>query len=104
MSREVDVRAFTVNRVEPARANDLRGLANTVSAGLPGSHRVSIRKFDATTGNPALVSSSGAAAVSGDFVMRALQHVLAISPALGLTAQAPEFVACLLYTSDAADE
>src|SRR5262249_13030839 len=40
----------------------------------------------------AVVSSEDAPAVSGDYVMRALEHVQAISPALGLMGQAPEFI------------
>ncbi len=95
MSREIDRREFTVNRVAPARANELRALADSVSATLPGTHRVVIKKFDATTGNAAVVSSEAAPAVSGDYVMRALAHVQAISPALGLAraSQTPEFIA-----------
>ena len=76
------------------RSAELESLAATISDELSGDHRVSITKFDATTGNPATVTSQSAAAEPDDFVRRALEHVTAISPALGLTAsQAPEFVA-----------
>jgi hypothetical protein len=93
VSREIDVREFRVNRVTPARSSELHALAENVSAALPGMHRVMIQKFDATTGNPAVVASEAAPVVSGDYVKRALEHVQAISPVLGLTAQAPEFIA-----------
>ena len=33
MSREIDLRDFAVNRVTPARANEFRALADSVSAG-----------------------------------------------------------------------
>lgn len=94
MGRERDVRNFTENRVSPDRAADLESLASEVSGQLAGDHRVSIAKFDATTGNPATVVSEAAPAEPNDYVRRAIEHVTAISPALGLTAaQAPEFVA-----------
>jgi Fungalysin/Thermolysin Propeptide Motif len=93
VSREIDVREFRTSRVTPARSSELHRLAESVSAALPGMHRVVIQKFDATTGNPAVVASEAAPAVPGDYVKRALEHVQAISPVLGLTAQAPEFIA-----------
>lgn len=95
MARERDVRNFTENRVTPERAADLESLASEVSGQLPGDHRVTITKFDATTGNPAAVVSESAPAKPNDYVRRAIEHVTAISPALGLTAdaQAPEFIA-----------
>jgi extracellular elastinolytic metalloproteinase len=94
MAREVDVREFTDSRVTSERAAELESRASAVSGQLPGSHRVSISEFDATTGNPAAVVSEAAPAEGDDFVRRALEHVTAISPALGLSAaQAPEFVA-----------
>ncbi len=94
MARERDVRDFTENRVSGERAAELESLASEVSGRLPGDHRVSIAKFDATTGNPAAVVSEAAEAEPNDYVRRAIEHVTAISPALGLTAaQAPEFVA-----------
>ena len=104
MSREIDVRDFTVNRVDPARAETLRARATEASERMRGSHRVVIRKFDATTGNPAVVASEAAPAGSGDYVMRALDHVQAISPVLGLVSQAPEFTtdAQVLETSSGA--
>ena len=52
MSREIDRRDFSVNRVTPSRENELRGLASDVSDNvLPGEHRVVAESFDATTGN-----------------------------------------------------
>ncbi|MBI3796747.1 MAG: M36 family metallopeptidase, partial [Deltaproteobacteria bacterium] len=93
MAREIDVRDFSVNRATPARVTQLRALAANVSANLPGSHQVVIQSFDSQTGNPSAVASQGAPAVSGNYVQRALEHAQAISPALGLTGQAPEFTA-----------
>ena len=94
MARELDVREFSESRMTSERAAELESRAAAVSGRLPGDHRVSITEFDATTGNPAAVVSESAPAGGDDFVRRALEHVTAISPALGLTAaQAPEFVA-----------
>ena len=93
MSREIDVRDFSVNRATPARTNELRTLSETVSASLPGSHQVVVQGFDPYTGNPSVVASLAAPAIEGDYVKRALEHVQAISPVLGLVAQAPEFTA-----------
>src|SRR5437667_937995 len=93
MSREIDVRDFTRSRVTPERATELQSLASEISERLPGTQHIRIDRFDATTGNPAVVVSEASPAESGNYVERALQHVQAISPALGLTAQAPEFVA-----------
>ena len=93
MGRERDVRNFTENRVSSNRMAELESLASEVSDRLRGDHRVSIARFDATTGNPATVVSEQAPAEADDFVRRALEHVTAISPVLGLTgAQAPEFL------------
>ncbi|MFQ6023200.1 MAG: M36 family metallopeptidase [Acidiferrobacterales bacterium] len=94
MSRELDRRDYSVNKVTPARETELRSLASTLSDRLPGTHRVRITRLDATTGNPAAVSSESAAAESGNYIQRALDHVRTISRALGLMATQPaEFVA-----------
>ena len=93
MSREIDRRDFSENRVSPGRGEELESLAAEVSDRLPGDHRVAVAMMDATTGNPATVTSEAAPAHDGDYVSRALDHVRAISPVLGLTGQAPEFVA-----------
>lgn len=95
MSREIDVRRFSDNRVTPEREELLRSLASEVSDQLPGDHRITITGLDATTGNAATVTSEAAPAAEGDFISRALEHVQAISPVLGLTAQSqpPEFAA-----------
>jgi extracellular elastinolytic metalloproteinase len=94
VSREVDRRDFSVNRVTPARETELNDRARAVSNHLPGEHRVSISGFDPTTGNPATVASEAAPAEQGNYVQRALDHVMGISRALGLApSQAPEFVA-----------
>jgi len=85
MARELDVREFTQSRMTSERAAMLESRAAEVSGALPGDHQVSITGFDATTGNPASVTSESAPAEGDDFVRRALEHVTAISPALGLT-------------------
>jgi extracellular elastinolytic metalloproteinase len=94
MSREVDRRDFHVNKVTPAREAELRSRAVDVSDRLPGTHRIRIESFDATTGNPAVVASEAAPAETGNYIQRALDHVRGISRALGLAATQPvEFVA-----------
>jgi len=93
MSRAVDLRDFSENRVGPDRGEELAALAAEVSDRLPGSHRIMVAMLDATTGNPATVISQAAPAEDADYVSRAVEHVLAISPVLGLTGQTPEFVA-----------
>lgn len=94
MSRELDRRDFTVNKVTPAREAELRSRAADVSNRLPGTHRIRIASFDAVTGNPSVVTSEAAPAESGNYIQRALDHVQQISRALGLEATQPvEFVA-----------
>lgn len=94
MSREIDRRDFTVNKVTPTREAELRSRASDVSNRLPGAHRIRIESFDATTGNPAVVTSESAHAETGNYVQRALDHVRNISRALGLEATQPaEFAA-----------
>lgn len=94
MTRELDVRDFTDSRVSADRVATLERAASEVSDRLPADHRVRIVGFDATTGNPAVVRSDATASDGADVVRRAIEHVTAIGPALGLSAtQAPEFVA-----------
>jgi hypothetical protein len=45
MSRELDRRDFSVNKVTPTRECELHTMASDVSASLPGSHRVQIARF-----------------------------------------------------------
>ncbi len=93
MSRGIDRRDFSVNKVTSARESALNSLASEVSDRLPGAHRVRITSFDATTGNPAGVTSESAPAETGNYVQRALDHVRNIGRVLGLTAAQPaEFV------------
>jgi extracellular elastinolytic metalloproteinase len=93
MGREVDVRRFETSRVSLETSEALRSLASEVSGSLPGGGRVRIESFDPTTGNPSATKAEGTPPVRGDYVRRALEHVQAIGPALGLRAQATEFVA-----------
>ena len=44
MSRELDVRDFTRNRVSQQRATELQASAEAVSDRLPGSHRVRVAR------------------------------------------------------------
>jgi len=94
MTLEIDHRDFTESKVSPDREAELKDVAAEVSAGLAGEHAVEVTKLDATTGNPAVVrSSSGPVVSEDDYVERALDHMQAISPALGLTAPSAEFEA-----------
>jgi hypothetical protein len=92
MARELDVRDFEESRATDERKAELDRLAALLSSELPGEHTIRVAKVDATTGNSAIVASRGAPADSGDFIERALDHVHAISPVLGLAATSPEFV------------
>lgn len=94
MGREIDRRDFSQNKVTPAREAELHSRAFDVSDRLPGEHRVRIIRFDATTGNPAIVASEATPAEKGNYIQRALEHVSRISSALGFTETQPrEFVA-----------
>ncbi|WKZ19302.1 MAG: M36 family metallopeptidase [Candidatus Jettenia sp. CY-1] len=94
MSREIDRRNFSVNKVTPAREAELKSHASEISDRLPGSQRIKIKRFDTTTGNPAIITSEDGPAETGNYIQRALDHVRNISKALGLTATQPnEFVA-----------
>ena len=68
-----------------------------MSGRLPGIQKVQIGRINPSTGNPSSLAFAAAAAPAGgsqDYIQRALQHVQAVGPILGLTAtQAPEFVA-----------
>jgi extracellular elastinolytic metalloproteinase len=93
MSREIDRRDFSVNKVTPAREDELSTIASDVSARLPGPHRLQITDFDTSTGNPRVIVSESAPAEKGNYIQRALEHMQSISPALGLAATQPaEFV------------
>jgi extracellular elastinolytic metalloproteinase len=94
MSREIDLRDFAVSRATGARRAELHSRALDASAELPGSHRLSVDRFDPLTGNPSRVVSESAPAQPGNYVQRALDHVQRVGRALGLEAgQANEFVA-----------
>ncbi|MCH7725329.1 MAG: hypothetical protein IH991_02430, partial [Planctomycetes bacterium] len=94
MSREIDRRDFTVNRLSDARTRELSSLAIGVSDGIPGEHRVNIGAYDAVTGNAEVVTSESAPEEQGNYVARALDHVGSIGRALGLAETQPaEFVA-----------
>jgi extracellular elastinolytic metalloproteinase len=90
MSREVDRRRRRTGLVTPEREARLRDLAAEVSAErLAGEHRVEVAAVDSTTGNPATLLSEAAPAEQGNYIQRALDHLRAASPALGLEATQP---------------
>ena len=73
---------------------ELHSRASDASIRLPGGHQVRISSFDATTGNPRVITSDGALAERGNYVQRALDHIRSISGVLGLAlTQSPEFTA-----------
>lgn len=94
MTRDLDTRDFTRNRATPQRATELQTLATMISDRLPGGHRIAIERLDPATGNAAhIVSRASPPSTDRNFVQRALRHVRAIAPAIGLTNQAIDFVA-----------
>ena len=94
MSREVDLRRRRPGLVTPERETQLRELAAEVSEErLEGAHRLEVATVDYTTANPAAVRSEAAPAEEGNYIQRALDHLQAAGPALGLEATQPtEFV------------
>lgn len=93
MSRELDVRDFSVDQSSQPRLDELESRAETVSGLLSGNHVVVVTDVDPTTGNAARIVSMDSAAGDTDFVQRALDHAQEVSPALGLTSRGREFVA-----------
>ncbi|QQS46363.1 MAG: M36 family metallopeptidase [Acidobacteriota bacterium] len=89
MSREIDRRDHSVNRVTPAREAELRERAALVSDTMPGAHRVRVARMDPTTGNPNLIVSESAPAEEGNHVQRALDHLRGLRRVLGLVASQP---------------
>ncbi|MEK6300588.1 MAG: M36 family metallopeptidase [Acidobacteriota bacterium] len=90
MSREIDRRDQSVNRVTPLREAELHERAAAASDRLPGAHRVRIEGLDPNTGNPALIASESAPAEEGNYVQRAMDHVRGLSGVLGLAADQPK--------------
>jgi hypothetical protein len=84
MSRELDVRNFSTNRVTPDRTVALQALAAKTSEKLPGTQKITIEGFDAGTGNSSHIAAQAAPAEQGRFIERALQYVQAVGPAMGL--------------------
>lgn len=91
MGRELDRRSLVVDEATPARVQELQRAAELVSAELPGDHTVHVARFDRTTGVPRVVASEAAPAERGRYVERALEHVAAIAPVLGLESVTPEY-------------
>lgn len=92
--KDFDVREDE-DRTDDDRKAEIQRRAAAVSGALPDDERVDVVSYDRSTGNPAVVvSTGGRATTDGDFVSRALDHVQTIGPALGLAPQQPpEFVA-----------
>src|SRR5262249_43830620 len=94
MTRELDRRDLSANKVTPLQEAELQSRAAEPSARLRGAHEVRITSFDAPTGNPRVVTSEAAPAGTADYIQRALEHVHNISEVLGLAPTQPtEFVA-----------
>ena len=94
MTREVDLRDFEVDRITPAREEELQDSASESSSLLPGDQAVTIESLDPITGNPSNVAVSGGPAERGNYVQRALDHVQAADSILGLAPTQPtEFAA-----------
>jgi extracellular elastinolytic metalloproteinase len=89
MSREVDRRDNSINRVTPAREAEFRNRAAATSELLPGSHRVMVASLNPSTGNPTAITSEGAPAEEGNYINRATDHVRGLSSVLGLAAGQP---------------
>lgn len=90
MSREIDRRDQSVNRVTPLREEELRERAAAASDNLPGAHRVRVEGLDANTGNPSLIASESAPAEEGNYVQRAMDHLQGLSSVLGFAADQPK--------------
>ena len=94
MGREIDLRDWSVNRLTPARQEELTALAAEASVRLPGDHELRITGFDRATGNPSTVASDLAEPERDNHIQRALNHVRSIGRVLGLAATQPtEFAA-----------
>jgi extracellular elastinolytic metalloproteinase len=83
MSREIDLRQRLGARLTSQRESSLREAAREVSRALPGDQEVRIERFDATTGNPAVVVTEAGPAAGDDFVRRALEQVRGLEGVLG---------------------
>ncbi len=93
MSREIDRRDFTQNKVTPARQEALDTLAAGVSEELPGRQRIRIAGWDPVTGNPAAVVTEASPPEKGDYVRRAMEHMQGIRSVLTLNAaESPEYL------------
>jgi extracellular elastinolytic metalloproteinase len=97
MSREVDLRDFSVSKITPEREAELRAAAEQLSGQLPGGLGLKITRFDPTTGNPAVIKFQGAGNATGEGdnrVLRVLARLQRLGPILGLApGQGAEFVA-----------
>jgi extracellular elastinolytic metalloproteinase len=91
MSRELDVRDFSINRVKAARETELHSLASEASS---EDLQVRITRFDSFTGNPAVIAFESIPSEKGNYTQRALNHVQRLGKTLGLSeTQPPEFIA-----------
>jgi extracellular elastinolytic metalloproteinase len=90
MSREIDRRDPSVNRITPSRETELRERAAAASDRLPGAHRVRVMGINPNTGNPDLIASDSAPAEDGNYIQRAMDHVRSLSGVFGLAADQPK--------------
>src|ERR1700730_12459482 len=96
MSREIDVRDYSSNRLTPQRASLYQSKADTASKRLTDVRGIRVGRISSANGNASLLTFDGPtpASVPEDHTQRALRYLQAASPALGLADnQAPEFVA-----------
>ena len=90
---DYDSRQLT-DLADDRRVAELRSAASEISDQLEGDHTVHVASLDRTTGNAAVVVSRANDDTGEDFVRRALHHLQAIGPVLGLAPeQPPEFTA-----------
>ncbi len=86
MSREVDVRDFSVNRENATRRNELKSLALEASF---DDQNVRIERFDPVTGNPSVIRSDSTRTERGNYVQRALDYAQSTGRVRGLSESQP---------------
>jgi extracellular elastinolytic metalloproteinase len=93
MVKEIDTRDFSYNRASTKKVKELTNWAKMVSDKLPGDHTLSIVKFNAFTGAPAMLDSRKAPPSKGSLIDEALSYVDTASEVLGFEAvELAEFV------------
>ncbi len=72
MTREIDKRNFSIDRNTSTRIDQLKEKSSSISDLLPGGQEIKIKKFDATTANPSLITSENAPVEKGNYIQRSL--------------------------------